>query len=181
MSSAAPEKNRTLVESRWSAPLGRMVAVASLVFAIGTALHNFAVIDRDVIEEMMGRAGEADPSRAAPGFTTGFQLVGSLYIVGNAAGVLAWRHRPAWLYWLALAVNASQGLGWLMIPPEMWSVVEDRYGIVGILPSAVTDAGGALLAILLVVGAVRFRRPWAARGRISDGNGRSQSATQRGV
>lgn len=95
------------------------------------------------------------------GFTTGFQIVGTGYILGNAAGLLAWWYRPAWLYWLVLAVNLTQGLGWLMIPADMWSVVRDRYGVAGVLPSAVTDGGAVLLALLLLAALVRYRRTWA--------------------
>lgn len=149
------------VDSRWTVPLGRLVAVASLVFAVGTALHNFAVIDVAVVEEMMRRAGGADPTGDAAGFTTGFRIVGTAYLLGNAAGILAWWHRPAWLYWLVLAVNLTQGLGWLFIPPDMWAVVRERYGTAGVLPSAVTDGGAVLLTLVLVGALVRYRRTWA--------------------
>lgn len=159
--SSVTTRTTHVVDGRWTVPLGRLTAIASVVFTLGTALHNFAVIDAAVIEEMMRRAGGADPAGDAPGFTTGFRIVGTLYILGNAAGVLAWWRRPAWLYWVVLAVNLTQGLGWLMIPSEMWSVVADRYGLVGTLPSAVTDAGGALLALVLIGALVRYRRTWA--------------------
>ena len=60
-----------------------------------------------------------------------------------------------------MTVNLTQGLGFVMIPPEMWTTARDRYGVVGVLPSAITDGGGALLALLLVGAFLRYRRPWA--------------------
>ncbi|OPF84760.1 hypothetical protein VT50_0201800 [Streptomyces antioxidans] len=140
-----------------------VTAVCSLLFALGSALHGFAVIDTSVIEEMMRRAGGADPAGDAPGFTTGFRIVGTVYVVGNALGVLALWSRSQVLYWWVLAVNVTQGLGWVMIPSEMWTVVSDRYGAWGVLPSAVTDGGAVVLSVVLLVALVRFRTPWAQR------------------
>ena len=157
-----------LVPSRWTGPLTVFTAVCSIVFTLGTALHNFAVIDSGVIEEMMRRAGGADPAGDAPGFTTGFRIVGSIYIAGNAVGILALRSRASWLFWTVLTVNATQGLGWVMIPPQMWSVTYDRYGIAGVLPSAVTDGGGAVLALVLLATLVRYRTSWARLRRTAD-------------
>lgn len=154
-------RRASTVPGRWTGPLAVTTAVASMIFTLGTALHAFAVIDSGVIEEMMRRAGGADPAGAAPGFTTGFRIVGSLYVVGNALGVLALRSRASWLFWVVLAVNATQGLGWVMIPPEMWTVTYDRYGVVGVLPSAVTDGGAVLLTALLLVSLIRHRTTWA--------------------
>lgn len=60
---------------------------------------------------------------------------------------------------MVLAVNLTQGLGYFMIPSQMWSAALDRYGAVGVLPSLVTDEGAAILAIVLIAGLVRFRAP----------------------
>lgn len=154
-----------LTPSRWTAPMARTIAVASVLFAIGTGLHNFAVIDATVIEEMMVRAGGVDPASDAPGFTRGFQFVGTIYILANAAGVLAWWRQPAWLFWLVLLVNATQGLGWVTVPPEMWPVLLDRYSVWGILPSVLVDGGGALLAMGLLTSLVIGRHTWARTPR----------------
>lgn len=151
--------------SPWTRRLQVLVAVCSAVFLVGTTLHNFAVVDVELIETMMREAGGEDPAGTAPGFTTGFRIVGCLYIVGNAVGLLALWRRPAWLYWVVLVVNATQGLGFLMIPSQMWTAAADRYGILGILPSAITDGGAALLTIALAVALVVHRRPWALRAR----------------
>lgn len=137
-----------------------VVGLCSVVFTVGTALHNFAVIDVSVIEEMMRSAGGADPAGEAPGFTSGFRLVGSFYIAANAVGVLALWFRPRWLYWWVLAVNVTQGLGWVMIPPQMWSVAAEHHGAAAVLPSAVTDGGAVLLSIVLIVALVRHRAVW---------------------
>ncbi|HLR95240.1 MAG TPA: hypothetical protein VK053_11985 [Jiangellaceae bacterium] len=56
-------------------------------------------------------------------------------------------------------MNLTQGLGYFMIPSQMWSAALDRYGAVGVLPSLVTDEGAAILAIVLIAGLVRFRAP----------------------
>ena len=65
------------------------------------------------------------------------------------------------MFWVVLAVNATQGLGFVRIPPEMWTTALDRYGVPGLLPSANTDGGAAILTAVLVVALVRYRRPWA--------------------
>lgn len=140
-----------------------LVASCSLAFAAGSALHNFAVVDTALIETMMRMAGGADPAGEAPGFTTGFRVVGCVYIAANAASVLAFWSRSTLLWWLVLTVNFTQGLGYLLIPRQMWTVVFDRYGIAGVLPSAVTDGGAFLLFVVLLVAMVRRRAPWAQR------------------
>ena len=150
-----------LVPSRWTWPLQLMTALCSVVFLVGTTLQNFVVVDVTLIETMMAEAGGVDPAAEAPGFTTGFRIVGCLYMLGNALGILAFRLRTRWLFWVVLAVNLTQGLGFVMIPSQMWTAVIERYGVAGILPSAVTDGGAALLAVLLIVTLVRYRRTWA--------------------
>ncbi|MEU6858580.1 hypothetical protein AB0B28_06885 [Glycomyces sp. NPDC046736] len=157
------------------------IGVFAVVFTIGTALHNFLIIDTAVIEQMMREAGGADPAGDAPGFLSGFRVVGTVYIVANAVGIAALWARPKWLYWWVLAVNATQGLGWVMIPTVMWSVVADRYGPLGILPSAVTDGGAVVVAIVMIAVLVRSRAVWGmaralirlrfARARIASGHG----------
>lgn len=149
--------------SRWTRPLQLLTAVCSVVFLIGTTLQNFVVVDTQLIATMMEEAGGSDPSGEAPGFTTGFRIVGCVYMVGNALGILVYWSRATWLYWVVLAVNGTQGLGYVMIPSEMWTAVDARYGVAGLLPSLITDGGAALLAILLIVAVVRYRQPWAQR------------------
>jgi len=138
-------------------------AGCSLIFAVGSALHGFAVVDTGLIEDMMRLAGGADPAGDAPGFTTGFRIVGTVYILGNALGVLALYSRSRALYWWILAVNVTQALGWVMIPAQMWTVVNSEYGIAGILPSAVTDGGAVIVSLVLLGALVAFRAPWAQR------------------
>ncbi|WP_147918264.1 hypothetical protein [Ruania zhangjianzhongii] len=150
-----------LTPSRWTRPLQVLTALCSVVFLIGTTLQNFVVVDVALIETMMTQAGGADPGGEAPGFTTGFRIVGCLYMLGNALGILAFWLRSRWLFWVVLAVNLTQGLGFAMIPSQMWTAVIERYGVPGILPSAVTDGGAALLAAVLIGTLVRYRRPWA--------------------
>jgi hypothetical protein len=140
-----------------------VVALCSIVFTIGTALHNFAIVDTRLIETMMRMEGGADPTGDAPGFTTGFRLVGCVYILGNALGVRTFWFRSRTVWWTVFAVNATQALGFVMIPSSMWTAVADRYGVAGLLPSAVTDGGGLLLALAMIAVMVRFRAPWGLR------------------
>ncbi|WP_285664827.1 hypothetical protein [Actinorhabdospora filicis] len=146
-------------------PLQVAVAVCAAVFTAGTALHNFAVVDRDLVTAMMAASGVADPDGRAAGFTTGFRIVGCLYVLGNAVGLLALSTPRAWVYWTVLAVNATQALGWVMIPPVMWPTVVDAHGPAGVLPAAVTDGGAAVLTLVLLAFLVRHRAPWAMRAR----------------
>ncbi|MGA6162538.1 hypothetical protein [Amycolatopsis magusensis] len=131
------------------------VAVCSAVFTVGTALQNFVVVDQELVATMMRAAGTAEPEAAT--FTFWFRVIGCGYLLGNALGLLVLRSRSRSLWWTVLAVNATQALGAILIPPSMWSAAFDAHGVWGLLPSAVTD-GGAL--VLVAVMLVRFRTQW---------------------
>lgn len=138
-----------------------VVAACSLVFVLGTVLQNVVVIDLAMMERAMALAGA--PAEGAEGFMAGLRLVGWVFVVGNALGLLApfgWR----WLFWLVLAVNAGQAAGVVLapfglgpIPPEVFEATVDVHGRVGLAPSLVVDGGAAVLVVLLLV----FRRRWA--------------------
>ena len=152
------------VPSQWTGPLQTLTVICSALFVIGTTLQNFVIIDVEAVREMMRLAGAsaADAQADAPGFVTGFRIVGCLYILGNAVGLLA-RTGRSWVFWAVLPVNLTQATGLLVIPPEMFEVAGERFGPVGLLPSYVTDGGAAVLSLVLLIGLVRYRRPWAYR------------------
>jgi hypothetical protein len=139
------------------------IAVCSVIFTIGTALHNFVIVNASLIETMMRMEGAPDPAGEAPGFTFGFRIVGCIYIVGNALGLLAFRSRSRVLWWTVFAVNLTQGLGFVMIPRSMWTAAAEAYGAWGILPSAITDGGAFILAVVMIVSMVKYRATWAQR------------------
>ncbi|MEO3828481.1 hypothetical protein [Actinomadura sp. B10D3] len=149
----------------WTRRLQILVFACSLVFTAGTLLHGFVVMNPDTMEATMRLAGKppAEAADAAPGFLTGFRIVGAIYAVGNALGMLALRGR-AWVFWVALLVNATQAAGpFGMIPAEMFQAVSDAYGPAGLLPSLITDGGALMLTLVLLATLVRYRRPWALR------------------
>ncbi|MFH8407030.1 hypothetical protein ACH4FX_19845 [Streptomyces sp. NPDC018019] len=45
------------------------VGVCSVLFTIGTTVHNFAIINSELVAMMMQASGSADPAVSAPGFT----------------------------------------------------------------------------------------------------------------
>lgn len=124
------------------------------------------MVTSDAIEQAMRMSGMsvARAADAAGTFGALFTAVGILFAIGNAIGILAYRGR-AWVFWVALVTNLIQGLGALfgMVPPEVFRVVENEYGLVATLPSRVTDWGGLALATVLIVSLVVFRAPWAHR------------------
>jgi hypothetical protein len=150
--------------TRWTRPLQLATTICSVIFTIGTTLQNFVIVNRSTMEEMMRLAGQtpAEAADNAPGFLLGFRIVGCVYILGNAIGILAVRGWP-WVFWVAMAVNVTQAAGVVAIPPEVFEASIDRYGFAGILPSVVTDGGGLILAIALLTSFVVFRTPWAYR------------------
>ena len=91
----------------------KITGIASVIFTIGTALHAFVIVNEQTLARMFELA-EAEPT---PGFLTAFRAVGCLYIAGNAAGILALQGKPrTWLFWLVLAVNATQAVGVAAVP-----------------------------------------------------------------
>ncbi|MYW89456.1 hypothetical protein G3I59_02100 [Amycolatopsis rubida] len=144
----------------WTPPLQIATVVCSLVFTVGTILQNFVIIDLDMLRLAMRSAGAS--ASDAPGFLTGLRTVGCLYIVGNAAGLLALRGRTR-TFWVVVAVNVTQAAGVFAIPPAVFDASVTLYGPAGILPSVITDGGAALLALALLGSLVVFRTPWAQR------------------
>lgn len=161
-----PENKSTLRPTANTRKIQLIIALCSVLFTIGTALHNFVIVNPSLIETMMQMAGAPDPAGAALGFTTNFRIIGSIYILGNALGILALRSRSAALWWLVFAVNVTQGLGFALIPSSMWIASMDAYGVWGILPSAITDGGAIILAFFMLYTMVKYRAPWAQRRQL---------------
>ncbi|SDS68863.1 hypothetical protein [Microlunatus soli] len=158
-----PRDSRRSPRSDRAGSVQLITGICSIVFTIGTVLQNFVIINRRAVEQMMVLAGQSAEaaSAAAPGFLTGFRIVGCVYILGNAIGILALRRRNAtWLFWVVLAVNLTQAAGVVMIPPEVFRASIALYGPAGILPSVITDGGALLVTVLLVIVLIRHRRPW---------------------
>lgn len=151
---------RTFVAQLWTRRLQVTVAVCSVVFTIGTTLQNFVIVTLPMLEHTMRLAGltESQAVVAAPGFLGGFRLVGTVFIIGNALGILAWWLRRAWLFWLVLAVNLGQAAGVVAIPPEVFRASLDLYGPAGLLPTIITDGGALVLAVIMIASLVRHLR-----------------------
>ncbi|TDC03982.1 hypothetical protein E1267_24400 [Nonomuraea longispora] len=151
------------VPTPWTRRLQLLTAAASALFAVGTALQTFLIIDLEMIRHSMRLAGlsAAEAAGAAPGLLTFLRGVGVAFIAGNALGLLAPRGWT-WVFWVVLAVNLGQAAGpFGMIPPEVYEASLDLYGPAGLLPTVVTDGGAAILVIVLLVSLAVFRRPWA--------------------
>lgn len=132
------------------------IGLSSVVFTIGTSLQNFTIIDISLVEKMMRMENVADPAGAAP-ITMWFRVVGCLYILGNAVGILALRSRSRLLWWTVFVVNIIQAFGFVMIPSSMWSAATDAYGFWGILPSTITDGGAIILVLVMIISMVKYR------------------------
>ncbi|AIM16007.1 hypothetical protein HW35_06575 [Bacillus sp. X1(2014)] len=139
------------------------IVLCSIIFTIGTTIHNFVIINPPLIETMMQMAGVTDPPGKALEFTFGFRIVGCLYIIGNALGVLALNSRSRILWWIILLVNITQATGPIMIPSSMWTVVYDVYGVLGLLPSVITDGGAIILSLVMIFSMLKYRTTWAQR------------------
>lgn len=162
MNVTALTSRQRLQPSRWTRPLQILTSVCAVIFTIGTTLQAFAVVNLSMMERMMRLAGQtpAEAADNAPGFLLGFRIVGCLYIIGNAIGIFAFRGH-SWIFWVALVVNVTQAAGVVMIPPEFWDAALDEYGFIGILPSAITDGGALLLALVLLASLIKYRTTWA--------------------
>lgn len=153
-------RDRAVVRpGRWTGLSLGLTGWASVVFVLGTAVHAFVVVDVQTLTRMMVLA-EADPAQA-PEFLVWFRVVGCLYVVGNAVGVLALRGRPSrWLFWVVLAVNATQAAGVRLVPPEVFVAASERFGVLGVLPSLVTDIGALVLVVVLVTTSASTLATW---------------------
>lgn len=158
-------RRQAKIPTVWTRRLQVLTFISSVVFAIGTLLHGWVIINPGTLELMMTLSGKtpAEAATEVPGFLAGFRTVGAVYVIGNALGMLALRGWK-WTFWVALAVNVTQAPGpFGMIPPVMWKACAQLYGAVGLLPSIVTDGGALILSIVLIVSLARFRSTWAHR------------------
>jgi hypothetical protein len=141
-----------------------LTAACSAVFAVGTALQTFVVIDDGLVTAAMQLASvpAAQAAAEAPGFVAVLRAVGIGYLVGNALGLLALTGR-IWVFWLVIAVNATQAAGVVagMVPAVVLQAAADEHGAAGLLPTLVTDGGAAVLVLVLLWFSVRYRGPWA--------------------
>ena len=139
-----------------------LTAVCSAVFAVGTAVQTFVIIDDALVTHAMQLAGAPDAAARAPGFVAVLRAVGIGYLVGNALGVLAVTGRT-WVYRLVLAVNVTQAAGVVagLVPPVVLQASIELYGPAGVLPTLVTDGGAAVLVLVLLAFAARYRGAWA--------------------
>jgi len=154
---------RQFSDSTVTRKLQLTIFICSIIFTIGTAIHNFVIINPPLIETMMQMAGVADPAGEASGFTFGFRIVGCIYIIGNALGILALNSRSKILWWVILVINITQATGPIMIPSSMWTAVNNVYGVIGILPSVITDGGAIILSFIMIVSMFKFRTTWAQK------------------
>ncbi|MCM3706856.1 MULTISPECIES: hypothetical protein [Cytobacillus] len=152
-----------LTDSAATQKLQMTISLCSILFTMGTAIHNFFIINPTLIETMMQMAGVGNPAGEAIEFTFGFRIVGCLYIAGNAVGILALNSRSKILWWIILIVNVTQATGPIMIPSSMWTAVYDVYGVLGVLPSAITDGGAIILSLVMIISMFKFRTTWAQR------------------
>lgn len=159
--------SRRLVPTRWTPRLGLLVAVCSIVFAMGTAVQAFAVITPELMNHSMALAGRpaAEIAAESPGFVRALRLIGIAFIPLNALGVLAFRYRWSWLFWAVLAISLGQAAGVVagMVPPTVLRASIDLYGPAGVLPTLVTDGGAVLLSVTLLGFLLKYRTPWAQR------------------
>jgi hypothetical protein len=79
-----------------------------LIFTIGTTLQNFVIVDLEMLEQTMQLAGNtpAEAEDSAPGFLLGFRIVGTLFIIGNALGMLALTGDPGSSGWRSSSIWA---------------------------------------------------------------------------
>lgn len=150
------------VPTAWTRPLQWLTAICALVFTVGTALQTFVFVDENLIARSMQLSGmtAAESAMAAPGFLTTWRVVGTLYIVGNAVGLLA-PHGDARLFWVVLLVNASQAAGMFVISPTVLTAMQEMNGGAAYLTTLIVDGGALMLTVILVLSLLWFRTPWA--------------------
>lgn len=151
------------VPTVWTRRLQTVTFAFAVILTIGTALQNFVFVDRELIELAMRYSGSSpeEIESDAPGFLLGFRVVGTLYIIGNAVGLLAFTGKT-WVYWVAIVVNATQAMGVVgAIPPEVLNAMQDLDGGAAYITTLIVDGGGLLLAVVLIGFFIKFRNPWA--------------------
>lgn len=103
---------------------------------------------------------DAEAAAAAPGFLNGFRAVGVVYIVGNAIGLLALQGK-SWVFWVVLAVNATQAAGVFVLPDAVITAQQQFRGGAAYWTTIIVDGGALLLTLVLLISLARFRTTWA--------------------
>lgn len=150
------------VPSTWTRPLQWLTAVCAAVFTVGTALQTFVFVNEALIARSMQLSGmsDAEAALAAPGFLTTWRIVGVVYIIGNAIGLLAPRG-DAKVFWAVLLVNASQAAGIFVISPSVITAMQEMNGGTAYITTLIVDGGALILTVILLLSLLRFRSPWA--------------------
>ncbi|KFU81673.1 hypothetical protein SAMN04489729_5944 [Amycolatopsis lurida] len=139
----------------WTSEIRLVTVLCSIVFVLGTTLQNYVIVDLDMIEASMRLKGV--DTADAPAYLSALRMVGNVFIIGNALGLLVW-FRWRWLFWPVLAFNVTQAVGVYVVPFEVHRAAIAEHGWPGVLPSLVTDGGAVILSIVLIVARLRSRR-----------------------
>jgi hypothetical protein len=140
--------------------LQKIIGSSSIIFTIGTFIHNFFIINVSLIKIMMQNSNIQEIDIEAIKFTNNFRIIGCIYIIGNSIGIVSFKIVLKIFWWVILIINFTQGLGFIMIPKIFWEIVFKEYGLLGLLPTIITDGGGLILSILMSFYSIKYKSTW---------------------
>jgi hypothetical protein len=140
--------------------LQKIIGSSSIIFTIGTFVHNFFIINTSLIKIMMQNSNVQEIDMEAIKFTNNFRMIGCIYIIGNSIGIVSFKILLKIFWWVILIINFTQGLGFIMIPKIFWEIVFKEYGLLGLLPTIITDGGGLILSIIMIFYSIKCKSAW---------------------
>jgi hypothetical protein len=136
------------------------ISLFSIILTAGTFFHNFLIINENLIFEMMKFSAVENVLKESITFTRNFRIIGCIYIIANFCGVLSVKYCNKFIWSIILITNFTQGLGFIMIPPIVWKTIYNHYGILGLIPTVITDGGGLIIFSIMIVFMLKYKSLW---------------------
>jgi hypothetical protein len=146
--------------SKTTKNLQKIIGSGSIIFTMGTFIHNFFIINVPMIKTVMQNSNVQEVDIEAIKFTNNFRIIGCIYIIGNSIGIVSFKIVLKIFWWVILIINFTQGLGFIMIPKIFWEIVFKEYGLLGLLPTIITDGGGLILSTLMFFYSIKYKSVW---------------------
>ncbi|EOG6878796.1 hypothetical protein ACLH3S_001772 [Staphylococcus pseudintermedius] len=129
---------------------GKLLAYLSFLFAVCLVIHQVMIVDGQVVTYMLEHSGNKATENSINAINNSLRYIGILYILANAAGVVALKNQHPYLWWFMLAVFISQIFNALLNPPILYTAIFHVKGFFGLIPYALVIVGSLVLAVMMI-------------------------------